>query len=204
VAVDVVPYRDEWPVQFDRVAGDLRRALRGLQGVSIEHVGSTSVPGLAAKPILDIDIIVPPGQVAAAIAALEVAGYVHRGDFGVTGREAFAAPEDTPRRHVYVCPAGGLQLRNHLAVRDVLRQHPELAAEYAAVKMALAAQPDIDIDAYIAGKSDVLQRVLALSQIVTDEEREQIRQVNAAVTGTAGPCRTGNPAEVSATGDAHE
>ncbi len=113
----------------------------------------------------------------AAIVALESVGYVHRGDLGVTGREAFLAP-DGPRRHVYVCTAGTANVRNHLAVRDVLRTHDDLREAYADVKRALAADPEMDIDTYIAGKSAVLQQVLGQSGEFSDEELDAIRRLN--------------------------
>ena len=177
VAIEVVPYSEDWPAQFDRVAADLSRALHEVSSASIEHVGSTSVPGLAAKPILDIDILVEAHDVPAAVAALVKVGYEHRGDLGVTGREAFKAPNDEPRRHVYVCEIGTLNVRNHLTVRDVLRRRDDLRDEYAAVKLGLAANPRMDIDTYIAGKSEVLQKLLAKSDI-TDEERQRILKLN--------------------------
>ena len=86
MVITVVPYSPEWPVQFERVADDLRRVLGDVPIVAIEHVGSTSVPGLAAKPVIDIDVIVQRGDVAAAISALVAAGYTHRGDLGVSTR----------------------------------------------------------------------------------------------------------------------
>ena len=177
MAVDVVPYSPEWPRQFERIAEALRAALAEVPTATVEHVGSTSVPGLAAKPIIDIDVIVPGEDMAAAIAALESIGYVHRGDLGVADREAFFAPDDDPRRNVYVCRAGTLNVRNHLAVRDVLRARPDLRDEYGAVKLALAADPSMDIDTYIAGKSGVLQKVLAISDL-TEDERLQILRLN--------------------------
>jgi GrpB-like predicted nucleotidyltransferase (UPF0157 family) len=177
MAIEVVAYSPEWPVQFERVAGDLRAALTSVPGATVEHVGSTSVPGLAAKPILDIDVLVDPRYATDAIAALAQIGYVHRGDLGVVGREAFDAPDDDPRRNVYVCQAGTLNVRNHLAVRDVLRRREDLRDEYAAVKLALAADPQLDIDTYLAGKSAVLQKVLAESDL-TDDERRTIWSLN--------------------------
>ncbi len=143
----------------------------------IEHVGSTSVPGLAAKPILDIDIIVDGAHLSAAIDALQGIGYAHRGDLGISEREAFHSPDDDPRRNVYVCRTGSLSVRNHLAVRAVLRARPDLREEYAAVKLSLAANPDMDIDTYIARKSAVLQKVLEISDL-TERERRQILLVN--------------------------
>lgn len=172
MAIEVVSYDASWPAMFEQVARDLRRALASVPGARVEHVGSTSVPGLAAKPILDIDVLVDRSEVPAAIAALESIGYTHRGDLGVTDREAFAAPDDEPRRHVYVCVAGTLNVRNHLAVRDVLRRRDDLRDAYAAVKLSLAADTDMDIDAYLAGKSAVVQTILAESDLTADELKE--------------------------------
>lgn len=180
MVVSVVEYREEWPVQFDAVAESLRSALIDVPIRSIEHVGSTAVPGLAAKPILDIDVIVAADQIPAAIAALETLGYQHRGDLGVSGREALRAPDGDPERHVYVCQEGSLHLRNHLAVRDVLRERPGLRDRYAAVKLGLSADEQMDMTRYLAGKSAVLQDVLSLSDL-TDAERAEIHRLNAGI-----------------------
>jgi GrpB-like predicted nucleotidyltransferase (UPF0157 family) len=175
--IEVVDWSPRWAEQYDEVAAVLREALAGITPAAVEHVGSTSVPGLAAKPILDIDVVVDAQDVPDAIAALESVGYVHRGDLGVAGREAFHAP-DEPRRHVYVCTAGTLNVRNHLAVRDVLRSNDDLRKAYAAVKQALAADPGMDIDTYLAGKSAVLQQVLEASGEMTQAELDTIRRLN--------------------------
>lgn len=135
------------------------------------------MPGLAAKPILDIDVIVDDSEMPTAMAALASVGYVHRGDLGIADRESFQAPDEDPRRNVCVCRSGTLNVRNHLAVREVLRRRTDLRDAYAAVKLRLAAEPDLDIDTYIAGKSAVLQKVLAESDL-TDEERLRILRLN--------------------------
>lgn len=160
------------------MAGVLRGALVDVPSAVVEHVGSTSVPGLAAKPVLDIDVIVSPAETAAAVAALASVGYVHRGDLGVRGREAFHAPDGAPRRHVYVCEAGTTNVRNHLAVRDVLRARDDLREAYCAVKLALAADPGMDMDTYLAGKSAVVQQVLAASGEFTEAELRAIHLLN--------------------------
>ncbi|WP_431218135.1 GrpB family protein [Leifsonia xyli] len=168
--VDVVSYSDEWPVQFATVVAELRRALREVPLVAIEHVGSTAVPGLVAKPILDIDIVVRRQHVGPAIAALGAAGYLHRGDLGVTDREAMASPDDQPARNVYICVDATVRLRNHLAVRDILRRRYDLRDKYGAVKLQLASDPDMDIVSYIAKKSSILQDVLAESDLSAEEK----------------------------------
>jgi len=176
MSIEVVAASPQWPVAYAAGADELRGVLG--TGARIEHVGSTAVPGLAAKPILDIDVVVAAEDVAAAVVALTRLGYRHRGDLGVEGREAFHAPDDAPRRNVYVCVEGCLALRNHLTVREVLRARADLAAEYGALKCSLAAQPDMDITTYLAGKSAVLHKVLAYGDF-SAAELEQIRRLNA-------------------------
>ena len=175
--VEVVDWTPRWAEQFDEVAAVLRDALSQVPSARVEHVGSTSVPGLAAKPVLDIDVVVDAPHVPAAVRALESAGHVHRGDLGVTGREAFRAPGPPPR-NVYVCTAGTANVRNHLAVREVLRSREDLREAYATVKRALAADPDMDIDTYVAGKTAVLQQVLEASGEFSGEELAAIRRLN--------------------------
>jgi GrpB-like predicted nucleotidyltransferase (UPF0157 family) len=177
VPVRIVPYSSDWPARFEQVATVLRTALAEVPSAAVEHVGSTSVPGLAAKPIIDIDVVVDADDLAAAIAALETLGYRDRGDLGVTDREAFDAPDEDPCRHVYVCRRGTLPVRNHLAVRAVLRSRPDLRDEYGDVKTALASDPEMDIETYVARKSAVLQKVLAVSDL-TREERLEILRLN--------------------------
>jgi len=177
--IEITPYNPIWPTHFDQIAETIQPAISHILNASIEHVGSTAVPGLAAKPIIDIDIIVDPQDIPDAIAALESLGYAHRGDLGVPGREAFSNPDGRPNHHLYLCERGCLSLRNHLAVRDILRTHSDLRDQYAAVKLALAADPTMDIDSYVDGKSHILQRVLTLAADITPEERESILGVNA-------------------------
>lgn len=169
--ITVVPYSSAWAGQFQSVAEDLAAALNGIAIEAIEHVGSTSVPGLPAKPILDIDIIVQREAMVTATAALERAGYVHCGDLGVTDREVFRAPDENPSRNVYICVANTLHVRNHIAVRDALRAHPDLRDRYGTVKQQLASHPHMTIDRYLAGKSAILQEVLALSDLTANEKR---------------------------------
>jgi GrpB-like predicted nucleotidyltransferase (UPF0157 family) len=178
MSIEVVAWSPDWAEQFDAVAVVLRGAVADIPGARVEHVGSTSVPGLPAKPILDIDVIVGAYDVPAAVAALGGIGYVHRGDLGVAGREAFHALDAEPRRHVYVCTAGTLNVRNHLAVRDVLRRRDDLRDAYGAVKRALADDPAMDIDTYLAGKSAVLQEALRDSGEFTDDELLSIHRLN--------------------------
>jgi GrpB-like predicted nucleotidyltransferase (UPF0157 family) len=173
MAIEVVAYRAAWPALFVTLQSQLAAALHDVEIIGIEHVGSTAVPDLAAKPVLDVDVIVTPSNRRRAIKGLETAGYVHLGDLGLAGRDAFDAPVGGHERHVYICIDGSLSLRNHLAVRDILRRRDDLRREYSATKLALAADPAMTIEAYLAGKSSVLQKVLAES-VLSLEERRQI------------------------------
>ena len=177
VSVKVVPYSQEWPQLFDDIAERLRDALRGFPLIGIEHVGSTSVPGLAAKPIIDVDIIARREFMAQAIDALATAGYEHRGNLGLVDREAFFPPDDIPPRNVYLCVVGTLHLRNHMAVRDALRASSALRDRYGAIKTELASDPTMTIERYLAGKSAMLQDILAVSDLTTEEKR-QVYELN--------------------------
>ncbi len=114
---------------------------------------------------------------AQAVDALATLRYESRGDLGIVDRVAMRAPDAAPARHVYVCAADSLAVHNHLAVRDVLRSDSGLRDEYAAVKLALAADPDMEMDRYVAGKSAVLQRVLSRTDL-SEAERAEILRAN--------------------------
>lgn len=176
--VFVVPYDEGWPSAFESVRRELVAALAPGTVSAIEHVGSTAVPGLPAKPVIDVDVVADEAQLAGVIAALRAAGYAHRGEQGIPGRHAFESPPHGVPRHVYVCIEGCLALRNHLAVRDVLRNDPLLRAEYAAVKEALAGRDLASVEEYVAGKTAVLQQVLKASGM-TAHELESVASMNA-------------------------
>src|SRR6187397_2388888 len=121
--VTVVEYDPEWPAHFARVKAELAGLLAkgGVPIVAIEHVGSTSVPGLAAKPVIDLDIIVRAEDAMSASSALVDLGFVPLGELGIPERWAFKEPERLAGTNVYVVVDWSLSLRNHLAVREVLR-----------------------------------------------------------------------------------
>jgi GrpB-like predicted nucleotidyltransferase (UPF0157 family) len=176
--VQVVPYDDGWPADFVVVERDLRKALGDVHAEAVEHVGSTSIPGLAAKPILDIDIVVRRSALEPASDALVAAGYGPLGDLGITDRHAFVAPDAEPRRHVYVVVEGSLSLRNHLIVRGALRQSAALRAEYGALKVDLAGRVR-SMAEYTEAKTELLQRVLRDGGL-TQAELAEIERVNRA------------------------
>jgi GrpB-like predicted nucleotidyltransferase (UPF0157 family) len=184
-AVEVVDYDDTWPETFRELC-DRAWAVLADVALSIEHVGSTSVPGLAAKPVIDMCVVVAsPDDVPEAIDRLASIGYAHRGNLGIEGREAFTHPSDLPRHHLYLSPRDALSLRNHLALRDHLRADPDAAAAYGALKKRLAdAFPD-DIEGYVDGKTEMIIGLLEASGLPPDELRsiEAINRRGAARAG---------------------
>ncbi|MDP9364356.1 MAG: GrpB family protein [Chloroflexota bacterium] len=156
VLVDADP---AWPGTFTRIRERVASALGDLT-LAIDHVGSTAVPGLPAKPIVDVDVVVPVGGVSEAIERLATLGYVHRGDLGVAGREAFARPPGTPPHHLYVCARDAPECRRHLVFRDYLRAHPDVALAYADLKKELARRFRDDRAAYSQAKSAFVEDVL--------------------------------------------
>jgi GrpB-like predicted nucleotidyltransferase (UPF0157 family) len=125
---------------------------------------------MAAKPIIDMDIVVADqSYLAPVIALLAPLGYRHVGDLGIAGREAFRRPAGFANHNLYLCPQGSLGLRNHLAVRDYLRTTPAAVSDYNALKQRLAADVGHDIDAYVAGKSDFISDILTTQGLNTDD-----------------------------------
>lgn len=159
--VRVVPYDSSWPVLFAAEAERLQEHFRaaGLP-VMLEHMGSTAIPGLAAKPILDILAGYPEGADRHPyINVLTSADYVHRGEQGIPGREFFRRGD--PRAyHIHLAAIDGPFWRNHLAFRDRLRADDVLRDAYAKLKRDLAARFPKDREAYIAGKESFVHEVL--------------------------------------------
>jgi GrpB-like predicted nucleotidyltransferase (UPF0157 family) len=156
----VADYDPGWPALFERLARPVREAVADL-GARVEHVGSTAVPGLAAKPIVDIDVVVAaPSDVPEAIERLRGLGYVYQGDKGIVGREAFLWPPGAPVHHLYVVVDGGPPYRDHVRFRDHLRQHPDKAEEYAALKRELARRHGRDRIAYTDAKTGFVTAIL--------------------------------------------
>ncbi|HEU4562281.1 MAG TPA: GrpB family protein [Longimicrobium sp.] len=151
--VRVAPYQPAWAELFADEAARLRTAL-GNRLLAIEHVGSTSVPGLAAKPILDLAASVPSlADGMALLPALQRLGYEHKADPEIPERIYLVkGPPEHRTHHLSLADAGSRFWRLHLLFRDLLRAHPALAEEYARLKQELARQHPGDRRAYGAGK----------------------------------------------------
>ena len=159
--VVVLPYTDAWERDFQAIRTELEAALGDL-ALRIEHVGSTAVRGLSAKPIIDIDVVIRDyGVFSTVVSKLGEIGYTHEGDLGIAGREAFKyeGKEHLRRHHLYVCPQDSPELRRHLAFRGYLRTHPDAVREYSRIKEEGAALYPYDIDRYIEHKSPFIEGV---------------------------------------------
>jgi GrpB-like predicted nucleotidyltransferase (UPF0157 family) len=166
--IEIVEYDQTWPIIFSQIRDRVWHEVADI-AVTIEHVGSTAVPGLTAKPVIDMDVVIPfHAKVMTIIGRLARLGYVHRGDLGIQDREAFTSPADAPLHHLYVCRRGSVALRNHLTLRDHLRQHADDRAAYATLKQGLATQ-SADVDEYSRKKTDFILAILAKYEFSPDE-----------------------------------
>lgn len=164
VPATVVPYDLRWPELFMSVRSRVDAALTSVPHETI-HVGSTAVPGLAAKPIIDLDVVVrEQALIAPAIAGLASAGWRHNGDQGIPGRDAFEAVPDLPYHHLYLVVAGSAAYHDHVDLRDYLRTHRAECVRYAELKRRLAPLLVTDREAYVAGKADLVAELLKLAR----------------------------------------
>ena len=169
-AIEIVPYDSAWPAHFDVEANRLRTAL-GAAALRIDHVGSTAVPGLDAKPIIDIQISVAEVRNADGYRIpLEELGYLYTHDPDFPEYPFFGKPHAYPRtHHVHVCTAGGPEEHRHLAFRDYLRSHADVAQEYAAFKRRIA--PRFRAEVY----EDRVAYADAKSAFIDPVQREALR-----------------------------
>ena len=161
--VVVLPYDEQWKQDFLVIKDEITSAL-GHLAMGIEHVGSTSVEGLSAKPIIDIDVVIKDYTVLEeVVSALEQIGYRHEGDLGIAGREAFKydGKEHLRKHHLYVCPEDSPELKRHIAFRDYLRTHSEAVREYSHIKEEGAKRYPNDIERYIEHKSPFIEKIYA-------------------------------------------
>jgi len=162
----IADYDPAWAGQFAEIAGRVRAAFADGPLIAVEHIGSTAVMGLAAKPIIDIDVIIPShSDVPGAIARLATLGYTHQGDLGISGREAFHTPPGTVPHHLYLCVCDNAEYRRQVTFRDYLRDHGDEAKRYEALKRDLAAQFPTDRAAYSADKSEFVEAALQKASV---------------------------------------
>lgn len=166
-------YDSKWKSEFLTLKQIIEPVLKDLI-IDIEHVGSTSIEGLGAKPILDIDIVIEDySKLPEIIACLEELGYFHQEDWSFKGREAFGRKDQYVPwseknikwmdHHLYVCNKDSEELARHLAFRDYLRNNPDSVAEYEQLKIDLARRAK-DRKEYTIGKTDLVNKILELGE----------------------------------------
>ncbi|RAL23341.1 GrpB family protein [Thermoflavimicrobium daqui] len=169
--VIVTPYQPEWPLLYQIEASQLRQVFQS-ELVAIHHIGSTSVPQLAAKPIIDILAVVREVErVDEFIEAMAKLRYIAMGENGIPGRRFFYKGKSRRSHHVHIFAEDSPQIKRHLAFRDYLRHHPVECEQYGQLKKQLAKQFPKDIDSYVAGKSHLI-RELEQKALIWSEQRE--------------------------------
>ena len=160
-SVIVMPYEEAWESAFEEIKNEIEAEIGDLI-FGIEHIGSTSVKGLSAKPCIDIDVIIKDYSVFDEIVSkLGAIGYIHEGNLGIIDREAFKY-NDKPHlmmHHLYVCPQYSKELHRHITFRNFLRSNPEAVKKYSAVKEKAAELFPYDIDQYIEYKSPCIEEL---------------------------------------------
>ena len=162
--VVVLPYDRTWKSAFEDIRSEIESAIGDLI-IGIEHVGSTSVEGMSAKPCIDIDVVIGDYSVFdAVVSQLAAIGYIHEGDLGITGREAFkySNKPHLQTHHLYVCPKDSEELHRHITFRDFLRSNLEAVRKYSLVKETAAQLFPDDIDRYIEYKSPCIEELYRL------------------------------------------
>ena len=184
--VIVLPYDEAWAIAFEDIKTEIEKALGDLI-IGVEHVGSTSVAGMSAKPCIDLDVIIKDYSVFDAVRdKLATIGYIHEGDLGIKDREAFqySGKPHLMAHHLYVCPRDSEELHRHIAFRDFLRGNDDAAKKYSLVKETAAKLFPDDIDQYIEYKSpyiEELYRQCGLDQTVSNEAIPSKVQTGAAI-----------------------
>lgn len=161
--IEVVPPDPRWPVLFQAEAARLTQVFAG-QLINIHHMGSTAVPGLWAKPVVDIMPIVHDIEAVDERNELMIAlGYQPKGEYGIPGRRFFSVDDARGRRlfNVHVYQAGNPEIARHLDFVEYLKTHPQDAAAYAGLKRELAQQFHDDVDRYVAGKTGLIRQIEA-------------------------------------------
>jgi GrpB-like predicted nucleotidyltransferase (UPF0157 family) len=164
--VRLVPHEAEWARIFEEEKARIEAAI-GPYILDIQHVGSTSIAGIPAKPIIDIGVAVWNFEEAAVcIEPIIHLGYVYRGENGIPRRHYFRKSNDGNIRthHLHMNEIDGSDWENQILFRDYLRQHPETAAEYARLKMRVAQEHPGNREAYLAGKGPFIEKVLRLAR----------------------------------------
>lgn len=161
--IQILTYDPEWSRNFELLRGFFITQL-GHMIQEIYHVGSTAVPGLSAKPVIDLDIVLTDlSKLEEAIDKLHQLGYIYRGEMGITGRHVFSADGSTFTfaHHMYICDPHSDAFKNHISLRDFLRSNAAASKQYGELKKQLIQSNAYDMDAYVHGKTAFITGILA-------------------------------------------
>ena len=161
VKVVVLPYDVSWQSAFEKIKDEIEEVIGDLI-IGIEHVGSTSVEGMSAKPCIDIDVIITDySAFSTVVDGLKTIGYIHEGDLGIKDREAFkySGKEHLQMHHLYVCPKYSEELHRHITFRNFLRSNPEAVKKYSLIKEKAAELFTDNIDGYIEYKTPCIEEL---------------------------------------------
>lgn len=158
--IEVVPHDSRWRALFEREASELIEIFRA-EVVAIHHVGSTAIPNISAKPIIDVLVEVRDiERIDDFNREMIDRGYLPKGEFGISGRRFFIKGNEEQRsHHIHVFQVGHPAIERHLAFRDYMVAHPEEATAYSRLKEKLARKFPHDIEGYMAGKDDFIKGV---------------------------------------------
>lgn len=162
--VVVLPYNKQWKDDFEKIKSEIVNAISDLI-IGVEHVGSTSVEGMSAKPCIDIDVIIKDYSVFDTIVSkLEMIGYIYEGNLGIEDREAFKYLNKSHllTHHLYVCPQESEELYRHISFRDFLRNNVDAVKKYSSVKETAAQLFPNDIEKYMEYKSPCIEELYIL------------------------------------------
>lgn len=158
--IEVVPYDPHWQVLFERAARELVE-ICGAEVVAIHHVGSTAIPDISAKPIIDVLVEVRCiEKIDEFNPEMIERGYLPKGEFGIRGRRFFIKGDEEQRsHHIHMFQTGNPEFERHIAFRDYMIAHPEEAEAYSRLKEELARRFAHDIEGYIAGKDAFIKEI---------------------------------------------
>ena len=171
--IEIVPYNPRWPEMFQTEAEKIS-VVFGVELVAIHHIGSTSVSGLSAKPIIDImPVVCDIEQVDQFNLAMIELEYESRGEYGIAGRGYFSKEGDVHRtHHVHIFQEDNEEVTRHLIFRDYLIAHPYVAQQYAALKIEVAKQHPHDIYGYMDGKDAFIREAIPQAHQWRAEQKE--------------------------------
>lgn len=161
--VVVTEYNPDWKNRFEQEAAEIKKVL-GEECLAVHHIGSTSVPGMAAKPIIDLMPVVRDiEKIDGFNEKMRNLGYQAKGENGLSGRRYFQKGGDDRTHHVHIYQLGNQEVARHLAFRDYLGENPRIAEEYGTLKKKLAKEYPCDIQKYIDGKEELVARIEKLA-----------------------------------------